>query len=100
MFSTYNPLSVEMREGIFVAGAHCDNILKIKPPLVFSRGDAVRLVEELQAVLNCFDALPGRERNALLEPWVVPAGARRECTLAAPAAAALHPGAAQKKQRI
>lgn len=89
-----------MWEGMDVAGAHCDNILKIKPPLVFSLGDAMRLVEELLAVLECFDALPGREREALLEPWVVPAGARRECTLAAPAAAAIQPGAAQKKQKI
>ncbi len=80
-----------------VAGAHCDNILKIKPPLVFSRGDAMRLAEELQAVLECFDALPGRERNALLEPWVAPAGPLRDCP---PAAAAIQPGATQKKRKI
>lgn len=32
-------------------GAHCDNILKIKPPMVFSCRDADRLVAELEVRL-------------------------------------------------
>ena len=49
-------------------GAHCDNILKIKPPLVFSCRDADRLVAVLEVrvfrVLHrkCWRALCSRTR--------------------------------------
>lgn len=82
-----------------MAGARCDNILKIKPPLVFSRSDADRLVEELHLVLQHFEALPRSEQLALLEPWVMPAGKRRECAPPAPSEAAVHPSA-QKKRKL
>lgn len=67
--------------------------------MVFSRSDADRLVEELQVVLQHFEALPPSDQQALLEPWVMPAGKRRECAPPVPTEAAVH-SSAQKKQKL
>jgi len=54
-------------------GARCDNILKVKPPLVFSCRDADRLVAALEATLEEFSGLPEVEQSGLLEAWRPPA---------------------------
>jgi hypothetical protein len=51
------------------AGAHCDNIIKIKPPMVFSIEDADHLTSELETVLQQFDSLSQEMQHKLLQPW-------------------------------
>lgn len=50
-------------------GAHCDNIIKIKPPMVFSIEDADHLTSELETVLQQFDSLSQEMQHKLLQPW-------------------------------
>ena len=79
-----------------------DNVLKLKPPLVFGRDEADHLLRELTAVLR--EELPDADMAALLQPWTAPSAVQ---------AAAMHRGgdlnhhqqqlvaeAAAKKQRV
>jgi ethanolamine-phosphate phospho-lyase len=77
-------------------GMRCDNILKIKPPLVFSCRDADRLVAELEAVLEEFAGLPAAERATLLEGWAPPS----ETPAGVPAPEALAQAPMTKRQKV
>ncbi len=79
-----------------------DNVLKLKPPMVFGREEVDHLLRELTAVLR--QELPDADMAALLQPWTAPSAVQ---------AAAMHRGgqlsdqqqqlvaeAAAKKQRV
>ena len=79
-----------------------DNVLKLKPPMVFGRTEVDHLLRELTAILQ--EELPDADREALLQPWSAPSAVQ---------AAAMHRGghlsdeqqqhvaeAALKKQRV
>ena len=48
-----------------------DNVLKLKPPMVFGRAEVDHLLQELTAILH--EELPGANSANLLQPWTAPA---------------------------
>ena len=79
-----------------------DNVLKLKPPMVFGRDEVDHLLQELRAILR--EELPNANRAELLQPWTAPSAVQ---------AAEMHHGghlsaeqqqhvaeAAVKKQRV
>jgi len=53
-----------------------DNVLKLKPPMVFGRVEVDHLLQELTAILR--EELPGADKEELLQPWTAPAAVQAE----------------------